>query len=70
MKTDPVCTTFTINFAASLRILPGNYGDGDTVPIIAETRSVTIPIIDGTPVQGTYTNDNGDKITLEAIGDE
>lgn len=31
---------------------------------------LTFPTLDGNPIPGTYTNDNGDVITLEEIGDE
>ena len=35
-----------------------------------DTHRLTLPALDGQPISGTYTNDNGDKIVMEAIGDE
>jgi len=36
-------------------------------PILAPTRSMAFPTLDGNPILGTYTNEAGDVITIEEI---
>lgn len=40
------------------------------VPETGDTHQITFTTIGGDPIPGTYTNESGDTITMEAIGDE
>lgn len=40
-----------------------------TNPTKQDTHKLTLPMGDGEPVTGTFTNENGDVITVERIDD-
>jgi hypothetical protein len=40
-----------------------------TTPDKQDTHKLILPMADGAPVSGTFTNENGDVITVERIND-